>query len=66
VRYERLADEKTAEELAAALGAPAEPLARELRKAHAASIRRYERDLTREQLGEVEAEAGSALRLLGY
>jgi DNA-binding transcriptional ArsR family regulator len=66
VRYERLADEKTAEELAAALGTAPEQLARELGKAHAASIGRYERDLTREQLGEVEAEAGSLLRRLGY
>lgn len=66
VRYERLAAERTADDLAAALGAPAEPLARALGKAHAASIGRYERDLTHEQLDEVEAEAGTMLRRLGY
>jgi hypothetical protein len=66
VRYERLSDEKTAGELAAALDAPAEVLAAALAKAHAASVGRYERDLTREQLAEVEAEAGSLLRELRY
>jgi DNA-binding transcriptional ArsR family regulator len=66
VRYERLADETTADDLAAALAAPAEPLARKLREAHADSIGRYERDLTPEQLAEVEAEAGGLLRRLGY
>jgi hypothetical protein len=66
VRYERLAEETTADELAAALGAPSEPLARQLQDAHTASIGRYERDLTREQLAEVGREAGDLLSRLGY
>jgi Sulfotransferase family len=68
LRYERLAadPEGTAAELAAALGAPASPLAEALGEAHASSIGRYERDLTPEQLADVEAEAGELLRRLGY
>jgi hypothetical protein len=66
VRYEQLADGTTAADLAAALDAPAEQLARALSKAHPASIGRYERELTSEQLADVEAEAGDILRRLGY
>jgi hypothetical protein len=66
VRYEALGEEATAEELAAALDAPTSELGQALAKAHAVSIGRYERDLTSEQLGEVEAEAGEVLRRLGY
>jgi hypothetical protein len=66
VRYEQLADPQTAVGLAATLGAPPEPLARALSKAHVSSVGRYERDLTSEQLTEVEAEAGTLLRRLGY
>lgn len=66
VRYERLGDQRTAPVLAAALDAPPEPLARALGDAQTASVGRYQRDLTREQLSEVEAEAGSLLRRLGY
>jgi DNA-binding transcriptional ArsR family regulator len=66
VRYERLAEETTVDELAAALGAPAEPLARALSEAHMSSVGRHEHDLTSEQLTEVEAEAGSLIRRLGY
>jgi hypothetical protein len=66
VRYERLADAETAEELAAALEIPAEPLIQALGDAHASSVGRYRRDLTPEQLADVEAEAGELLRRLGY
>jgi hypothetical protein len=68
VRYERMAadPEGTAAELAAALDAPAAPLVQALGEAHASSVGRYERDLTSEQLAEVEAEAGEPLRRLGY
>jgi Sulfotransferase family len=66
VRYERLADRETAEELAAALGVPAEPLIQALGAAHASSVGRYRRDLTPGQLADVEAEAGELLRRLGY
>jgi Sulfotransferase family len=68
VRYERMASdpEGTASELAGALGAPTKSLAEALAKAHASSVGRYRHDLTPEQLGEVEAEAGTLLRALGY
>jgi hypothetical protein len=66
VRYERLAGEETARELAAALDAPAEPLIQALGEAHASSVGRYRSDLTSEQLADVEAEAGDLLRRLGY
>jgi hypothetical protein len=66
VRYERLADGETAEELASALEVPAEPLVQALAEAHASSVGRYRRDLTPEQLADVEAEAGDLLRHLGY
>ena len=59
VRYEALAG--AAEELAAAVGAPVAPLAEALSVAHRESIGRYRRDLTPEQLAEVEAEAGPLL-----
>jgi hypothetical protein len=66
VRYERLADQQTAVDLAAALGIPAEALDSALGEAHTGSVGRYERDLTRQQIGEVEAEAGGLLRRLAY
>jgi Sulfotransferase family len=66
VRYEELAEEQTAQELATALGVPAEALAGVLGEAHTASIGRYRRDLTPAQLAEVEAEAGDLLGRLGY
>jgi hypothetical protein len=37
-----------------------------LGRAHAESVGRYRSDLTAEQLTEVEDEAGSLLRELGY
>ena len=68
VHYERIAadPEGTASGLSAVLGASAEQLADALGEAHASSVGRYRRDLTSEQLAEVEAEAGETLRLLGY
>jgi hypothetical protein len=66
VRYERLTAHETAEELAAALEAPAGPLIQALGEAHASSVGRYRRDLTPEQLADVEAEAGDLFRRLGY
>jgi Sulfotransferase family len=68
VRYERIATdpERSAGQLAAALDAPSEPLARALREAHASSVGRHRRDLTPEQLVDVEAEAGALLRRLDY
>jgi hypothetical protein len=66
VRYERLTAPETARGLATALDIPAEPLIEALTTAHAFSVGRYRRDLTPEQLGDVEAEAGDLLRRLGY
>jgi hypothetical protein len=66
LRYEQLTAHDTAEKLAAALEAPAGPLIQALGEAHASSVGRYRRDLTPEQLADVEAEAGDLLRRLGY
>jgi Sulfotransferase family len=68
LRYEEVAARpaEVAEGLAAYLDAPAEPLAAALGRAHASSIGRFRRDLDKEQLADVEAEAGALLRELGY
>ena len=68
VRYEELASdpEATAAVLSPRLGVPAGPLAEALGRAHAGSVGRYAKDLTAEQLADVEAEAGPLLRELGY
>ena len=68
VRYEQMATGagETAAGLACVLDVPAEPLARALDEAHAASVGRYKRDLAADQLADVEAEAGELLRELGY
>ena len=52
--------------IAQRLQAPPEPLAAALRDVHGDSVGRYHRDLTPEQLVEVEDEAGALLRELGY
>jgi hypothetical protein len=68
VRYERMAEEP--EEVAAALAerleAPVDALAAALGEAHEASVGRYRRDLSAEQLADVVAESGDLLRELGY
>ena len=66
VRYEQLTARETAGKLADSLDAPARPLLQALGEAHASSVGRYRRDLTPEQLADVEAEAGELLRRLDY
>ena len=68
VRYEELAADPaaTAEHIAAHVDAEVEPLAEALRAVHAESVGRWRRDLTPQQLADVEAEAGPLLRALGY
>jgi Sulfotransferase family len=68
VRYETLAGDPqaTATALAATLGIDPAPLALELARVHERSIGRYRRELTPEQLADVEREAGPLLRELGY
>lgn len=68
LRYESMAaaPDEVGHQLAAYLGASPESLAAALGESHAASIGRYERDLTQEQLSDVVAEAGELLRELGY
>lgn len=64
VRYERLQEE--ADALAAALDVDPEALGGRLAAAHATSVGRHKRELTPEQLAEVEAEAGPLLAAFGY
>ena len=68
VRYEELTADPvaTAAHIAAHIDADAEPLAQALRAVHAESVGRWHRDLTPEQLADVEAEAGPLLHELGY
>jgi hypothetical protein len=68
VRYERLTEdpEGVAEALAHHLGAPAAVLRERLAEAHDRSIGRWRRDLTPEELADVEREAGPLLAELGY
>ena len=68
IRYETLAAAPidVAGQLASYLDAPVDPLSAALAETHSASIGRYRRDLTDEQLAEVDAEAGDLLRELGY
>ncbi|MES1246050.1 MAG: hypothetical protein ABUS54_00050 [Actinomycetota bacterium] len=64
VRYESLRD--SAGELARALGVADAEVVRALGSFRPDSIGRYRSDLSREQLADVEAEAGSLLAELGY
>jgi hypothetical protein len=66
VRYERLVTDPAAatEELSRALPVPPPALTAALGTAHASSVGRWERDLTPEQLADVEAEAGDLLARL--
>ncbi len=68
IRYEELAANPAAVavELARHLDAPPEPLIAALTRAHDSSVGRYLDDLSTDQLADVEAEAGSLLRELGY
>jgi hypothetical protein len=68
VRYEELAADRrtTAARIAAYIDVDVEPLAEALGATHAESVGRWRRDLTPEQLADVEAEAGPLLHELGY
>jgi len=68
IRYEDVVGDPSAVAavLAPQLAAPIEPLSEALARAHGSSVGRYERDLTAEQLADVQAEAGPLLRELGY
>ena len=68
LRYEDIATDpaRVGAEVARRLDAPAKPLVSALGRAHAGSVGRYRTDLTAEQLADVEDEAGSLLRELGY
>jgi hypothetical protein len=68
LRYEELtaSPADVAERLAAELELDAAPLAASLGKVFDRSVGRWQRDLTAEQLADVEAEAGPLLRELGY
>lgn len=63
VRYERLVADRaaTAEDAARVLGVPATVMTRALGAAHDASVGRWRRDLTPDQVADVEAEAGDLL-----
>jgi hypothetical protein len=68
LRYEELAADPaaTAGWIADRLETEPAPLAEALAKVHARSIGRWRRDLTLEQVADVEREAGALLRELGY
>ena len=68
VRYETLVGdpEAAAAAIAAQLGVEPAALAGRLDRAHDRSVGRFRRDLTPEQLADVEREAGPLLRELGY
>jgi hypothetical protein len=68
LRYEQLVPDPAAAALpvAAALGVDASLLAAAFAKAHDRSAGRWRRDLTPEQLADVEHEAGATLVSLGY
>lgn len=68
VRYEELAadPETTSEPLAAHIGADPVLLARALSAMHDESVGRWRRNLSPEQVNEVEAEAGELMQELGY
>jgi hypothetical protein len=68
VRYERLVGDPAAaaSPVAAALGVDAGLVAAAFARAHDTSAGRWRRDLTPEQLADVEREAGAQLVALGY
>jgi hypothetical protein len=68
IRYEAVAADPhaAAERIAATLGTDPKPLAEALAAVHSRSVGRWRRDLTAEQVEDVEREAGPLLRELGY
>jgi hypothetical protein len=68
VRYEQLAadPEAASEPLAAHIGADPVILARALSRMHSESVGRWHRNLTPEQVAEVESEAAGLMEELGY
>jgi hypothetical protein len=68
VRYELMTGDPAAAAaaIAAQLGIEPAPVAASLAGAHDRSVGRYRRDLSPEQLADVEREAGPLLRELGY
>jgi len=68
VRYEQLVSDPAAAAapVAERLGADAELVTAAFARAHDTSAGRWRRDLTAEQLADVEREAGDALAALGY
>ncbi|HKT43296.1 MAG TPA: sulfotransferase [Gaiellaceae bacterium] len=68
LRYEQLVSDPgdAAEPLAHMLGVHGDDLRDAFSSAHANSVGRWQRDLTAEQLADVEAEAGDLLAELGY
>jgi hypothetical protein len=68
VRYEELAadPEGVSEPLAAHIGADPVILARALSRMHAESVGRWHRNLTPDQVAEVESEAAELMEELGY
>jgi len=68
IRYEEIAADpaRAAERIAERLETDPAPLAESLREVHSRSIGRWRRDLTSEQIEDVEREAGPLLRELGY
>jgi hypothetical protein len=68
LRYEEIAADPAAaaERIALRLETDPVPLAEALGAVHARSIGRWRNDLTGEQVGDVEREAGALLRELGY
>ena len=68
IRYEEIAADPAAaaELIANRLEIEPEPLAGALRVVHGRSIGRWRRDLTPEQIEDVEREAGPLLHELGY
>jgi len=68
VRYEELASdpETASERLAAHLGTDPVILTRALSRVHAESVGRWHRNLTAEQVAEIESEAAELMEELGY
>ena len=66
IRYEELGEPAVAARIAEHLEADAADLLSALSRAHTDSVGRWRRDLSAEQLSDVEAEAGALLRELGY